>query len=444
MAQATWAQIAFWDVLRWLPQPDALNQTLWTSAPPATTVDRMVESLRALVERHEALRTLFAMRDGALTQQVVDAGTLTAQLFEIEGTDVEAYAVAVAQHVRRGAFASDVDLPIRLAAVTQAGQVSAVVLVVNHLAADGWSLAIVKEDLRRLLHGETLPERADQPLDRAAYEASEAGQRREKRTLDFWRRTMSTVSPTMLVATDTAAGAPRDWARIESTALAGAARRLAPATGGNPVTVVLAGIALLLATRVQESEATLRVIVSTRFRPQEREFVGAFNQNGLFHIGLGAMTVREYLQQSSIAALAAYRNCEGHQERIEQLCADIAADRGFVPRGYCFFNDVRFTAPKRGEDNVPDDLRAALSETRLLQLEDRGSQRGAKFFVFLGELSGICTLTLALDPAFAQAGTALGFLGDLEQLLVTAAERPDDPITPLTRLIVTHDGGVRP
>lgn len=71
--------------------------------------------------------------------------------------------------------------------MTTGGVPVRVVLVVSHMAVDGWSLKIVCEDLRTLLSAPAaLGPAAEQPLGRLAYENSERAGLRERRAFDYW------------------------------------------------------------------------------------------------------------------------------------------------------------------------------------------------------------------------------------------------------------------
>lgn len=146
------------------------------------------------------------------------------------------------------------------------------------------------------------------------------------------------------------------------------------------------------------------------------------------------------------AILAAYRRCEGDPRAVEALAGAIARERGFLPGGYCFFNDVRFkgaeriSAPAAADARSvpgPDGWATELGLTDLRTIWRPGRQAGAKFFLFLEELEEqdeSCRVTLSVDPGFRELGTAESFLGGLEALAVAAARDPEGPVAALVRL----------
>ncbi|MFC9329782.1 condensation domain-containing protein [Kitasatospora sp. NPDC057015] len=450
-----WGQLAFWDVLRWLPEgDDSPNLYRWLAVPAGTRPEQVRAALRVLMERHQALRSHYFEQDGTATQRVLAEGELRVAVHEATGPDLAAEAQGLGERLRRGATDHAHDLPIRAAVLNRDGAPAAVVLTISHLAVDAWSFRIVLRDLATLLAADApadhvLPARARQPAERARYERSEAGARREAATLAHWERRLRVVSPTMLEKSPRSLATGRDWASVDSPAMARALRLLAARTGVTPGTSLVALLGLLLAFRTGEPEAALRLIVATRFAPEDRDYVGAFNQNAMLHLTVADQPLERYLRGAVTTVLAAHRRCEADPRRVERLVADIAAERGFTPDSYCFFNDVSFHGdrPPRtegrpadaGAEHDPEAVTAALPLTRLEQLPRQDPQKGAKLFLSLHRLDETCLITLSLDPAFLGRHRAVDLLGDLERLLVLAVTDPDRRIGALRRSFADPD-----
>ncbi|MFF9143702.1 condensation domain-containing protein [Streptomyces sp. NPDC014861] len=450
----TWGQRAIWEVIRRLPpDDDSLNQVGWAPVGSATAA-QVCDMVRLLVERHESLRTTYADQDGAPAQHVAASGEIGFLLSELGPGDLAEAVAPLAERVRAGAFDNTAGLPVRAAIGLRAGAPAAVVLAASHLAVDGWSFQIVMDELRALLAAgpdgaATLPEPSRQPVDRAGFEASEAGGRRERRTLDYWARQASTVPASMLATTSTPEQTDRDWAHLDSPALALAAHALAGRGRCNTATALLGSTALLLASYLGEPEAALRVIVSTRFKPEDEELVGAFNQNAIVRLPLADESAEQFLARAARTALNAYRHAEACPVRMEEQLEEIARRRGIDPGGYCFFNDIRFSAEERNApappidaSKLPEQLEEALLHTRLVVPDSEGQQSGAKFFLFLDGLRESCALTLCTDPRFLPA-SAGDFLRDLEQLMVRAAQHPGTPVGELVDRFRRHPQGTR-
>ncbi|MFD4375647.1 condensation domain-containing protein [Streptomyces sp. NPDC058486] len=438
----TWGQRAIWEVIRWLPaDDDSLNQLGW--APVGShTVAQVCDIVRLLVERHESLRTTYAEQDGGLVQHVASSGGIEFQIAELGPGDLAEAVAPLGERIRAGAFDNAAGLPVRAAIGLRAGVPAVVAIAASHLAVDGWSFHIVMDELRSLLDAAPgssadLRARSQQPVDRAAFEASEAGARRESRTLDYWARQANAVPATMLATTSTPEQLDRDWAHIDSPALALAAHALAGRSGGNTATALLGSTALLLAACLGEPEAALRVIVATRFKPEDEQLVGAFNQNALVRLQIADESAEQFLTRTTRTALNAYRHAEACPVKMEEQLEEIACRRGITPGGYCFFNDIRFSAEERNAPapaidplKLPAQLEEALARTRLSRPDMEGRQSGAKFFLFLDGLRDSCVLTLCTDPRFLPF-SAGAFLEELEQVMVRAAQTPGTPVREL-------------
>ncbi|MFI0264131.1 amino acid adenylation domain-containing protein [Streptomyces sp. NPDC017056] len=98
-----------------------------------------------VVARHETLRTRYPDDRGTARQIVVDADAVTAHLARV-GIGADDVAQALADEVGQG-FRIDSELPWRatLFAVTPEDHV--LLIVVHHIAADGWSMGVLARDL---------------------------------------------------------------------------------------------------------------------------------------------------------------------------------------------------------------------------------------------------------------------------------------------------------
>ncbi|TXR94717.1 hypothetical protein EAO73_34895 [Streptomyces sp. col6] len=450
----TWGQWAIWGVFRQLPEgDDSLNQAGWCPVGAGLTVTDVADALRRTVEHHEALRSVFPRFADAPVQEVRAEGRLPLDLVECGSEPVDACAERASGRLRSGAFDNERDLPVRAAVLIRDGAPAALAVAASHMAVDGWSFHLVLEELRQALSlapgtASAPGPAARQPVERALFEASDEGVRRERATLRHWERTLRAAPAVMQAGTATPDEAPRDWAVLQSPALARAAHELAARTGIGTGTVVLALVALVLAARTGEDAALLRLIVATRSDAPDRGFVGAQNQNGLLRVGPAEEFAEAFVRRCAGATLAAYRRCEGDPRKVEQLAVDVARERGFPYGGFCFFNDVRFRgadrigAPDTGADRAQSGVEwtAELGRTTLETVDRPGRQAGAKFFLFLGELGDTCRLTLAVDPGFRELGSAEGFLAALETVAVRAAREPLGPVGTLVAVAAEGSG----
>ncbi|HEX9338927.1 MAG TPA: condensation domain-containing protein, partial [Pseudonocardiaceae bacterium] len=114
-----------------------LHGTLDTAALRAALAD--------VVARHEALRTVFPEVGGVAYQQILDS--VTPDLVELDGTedDLDRIVRAVVDQP----FDVTVDPPVRAAVVRLSTEDHVLLVVLHHIASDGWSLTPLLDDLGR-------------------------------------------------------------------------------------------------------------------------------------------------------------------------------------------------------------------------------------------------------------------------------------------------------
>ncbi|MGW3045785.1 amino acid adenylation domain-containing protein, partial [Kitasatospora sp. NPDC001159] len=108
----------------------------------------LAEALRDVLRRHEALRTVFPATDGEPHQHILNPDTLGNPLTveDAAGWDERVLAEAVAGAAAHG-FDLATELPLHATLFTAAADEHVLVLVVHHIAADGWSMAPFGRDL---------------------------------------------------------------------------------------------------------------------------------------------------------------------------------------------------------------------------------------------------------------------------------------------------------
>ncbi|MGW6202598.1 condensation domain-containing protein [Streptomyces sp. NPDC055089] len=435
-APLIWGQLAIWDVLRWLPADDTtLNLSALCPVPAGVGLSAVLSALRSLVERHDSLHSVYSEGSGTGSdtpvQRVLESGELRVAVVEVGGGDPAEAAATCMEDMRLQPFDISVGLPLRAAVVVTEDGPFAVALVASHMAVDAWSLAVVCADLEKLFTdpgGAGLPERAQQPLERAVYESSVTARAREERTLAYWAQGIRDLPASMLEPAGGPGTAGPVWAEFDSAALAAAARWLGERVRMPPSRVVLAGVALLLAWYKGERQAALRLIVATRFTPQTQELVGAFNQNALFRVVVEDEPFEEYLRRASRAALSAYQHCECDPRSLEALVAEVARERGVASDGYCFFNDISGAAApavpgSAGEAPGAEEMRELRERSRLSVLDSGQTPKGSNFFLSLLELSERCVVSVCADRRFLAPADVCDVLLDLEDLLTRAAVR---------------------
>src|ERR1700720_2103193 len=162
------------------------------SAPPAARERALCD----VVERHESLRTVFAERDGLARQEILEARAVRPSL-AVVGVREEELAGVLA--TAAGAeVALDREPPLRAHLYGLSAREHVLLLVLHHIAGDGWSLGVLLRDIarcygaRRAGEAPGLAPLAVQYADYTLWQQEVLGSESEKgsaisRQLLFWR-----------------------------------------------------------------------------------------------------------------------------------------------------------------------------------------------------------------------------------------------------------------
>ncbi len=173
--------------------------------------DALRAALRDVLERHEVLRTVYPEVDGEPVQRILDADLATPTVRHVPVTGDE-LPDAVHHEVAAG-FDLAVDPPVRATVFRTGDAEFFLLLVLHHIAADGWSMAPMGRDLSRAyaarLSGES-PEWTELPVQYADYslwqhdvmgteDDPESGIARQ---VEFWRDTLADLPEELDLPTD--------------------------------------------------------------------------------------------------------------------------------------------------------------------------------------------------------------------------------------------------
>ncbi|MEU3233743.1 condensation domain-containing protein, partial [Nocardiopsis alba] len=163
----------------------------------AVDVPALRASLLDVVDRHEALRTLFVEHEGEPFQRVLGTGEARERLSFEAYECAETLIASTISEFTAGTFDLARDLPARARLLRVSDEEAVLVVLTHHIATDGWSEGVLLRDLAeaygarrvgRVPGWEPLPvQYADYTLWQNALLSSEET---ASGGLDFWRRTL--------------------------------------------------------------------------------------------------------------------------------------------------------------------------------------------------------------------------------------------------------------
>ncbi|MGF1426919.1 amino acid adenylation domain-containing protein [Kitasatospora sp. LaBMicrA B282] len=238
-----------------------------------------------VLERHEILRTRYALQGTEPVQLIDEAAPVELPLVDLSGTaDAESQVTALVEQEARTPFDLATDRPVRARLFRLADDHHVLAVVFHHIACDAWSVKVFGGELGALYTAAVQGGPAPlaplelQYADYAAWQREQLAGTGLERQLGYWRERLSGSLPTEL-PTDRPRPEHRDPAGAEvplafSADLAARVRELATAHGTTPFAVLLTAFQVLIARYSGRPDVNVGTVVSGRTRPELQQLIG--------------------------------------------------------------------------------------------------------------------------------------------------------------------------
>jgi hypothetical protein len=341
-AVLTWGQRDIWATMirqgNWLPQGGR------RPLAPGTRVGDVAAELAWLHSRYPSMRTRLAFEDAAVRQWLVSSGETFLELYDTPtGQDPDEVAASVEAMYRHRPFDLGAEWPIRMAVVRDGDVCAHLVVFMHHLALDAGGAEVM---LREVAVLESAEPTGMQPLEQAAWQTSEAGQRHNDRVLRHFAQALRMLqgdpsagtgatplagarsasaalpSPSSRASVASLAGPrqPRHWAgRLTSPVLAAAVTDISARTGVDDSAVLTAAVGIAVARLTATGRVLLRPRVGNRFRPALADVVCFVAQSGLLVLDLAGTSFDEAVARARSAMMAAVKNAYFDPDALRDL-----------------------------------------------------------------------------------------------------------------------------
>jgi natural product biosynthesis luciferase-like monooxygenase protein len=292
-------------------------------------------ALATIVERHEALRTNFIAVGSEPTQVIKTSWSLDLPLTDLaslpeSAREEELRRLTVEEAKKSFDLARDLMLRVRLYRLSATEH--ALMLVMHHIASDGWSMAILYRELGACYEayatGKTpeLPELPIQYADFAEWQRDYLQGETLQRLVDYWKKQIAGAPALLELPTDFARP-PLQSHRGECVALnlpPELVTKLKKTSAEQRVTffmTLLAGFKVVLHRYTSQSDIVVGSPVAGRDVAETEGLVGFFINTVLMRTDLsGDPTVKELLARVRDMSLAAFEHREMPYERlVEEL-----------------------------------------------------------------------------------------------------------------------------
>lgn len=392
-------------------------------------------ALHRLVERHGILRTTYHQRGGELYQRIHEQLSVTLQVIVSSAAQwpVDARDVALRP------FDLSREAPLRAVLYRLGEQDHVLQLVMHHIASDGWSGAVLVDELIQGYEAYStgvLPpqdELAIQYVDYAVWQGSPEVQRRQREGLAFWRQALAGIPAQVPLPfdfprpeRDSGTGAALDFQL--SAATVGRLKAFAQESATSPFMLLLTCYAAVLQRETQGRDLVIGTDVANREHPATESLIGFFVNLLALRIRLQPeLSFREQAQQVREVCLQAFGWQDTPFERVVE-CLELPRVANVHPLLQTLFV----------LDNTPRQQR----QLGHLQVEPlTGEQHHSKFdmALFASEDGDTINLRWVYRTSLFRQATVERLRDAFQSLLDMALGAPDNPID---TLIKTPGGAV--
>ena len=291
------------------------------------------QSLHRIVQRHETLRTCFVEIDGEPRQQVLQVGQVQWQqhLQERDGREESTESV-LRQLAERAQVPFDLErqIPIRVLLLQLGEQEHLLQLVMHHIASDGWSVAVLLNELTELYGAyvqgtdEPLPELPIQYADYAAWQRGIASHALKAQS-EHWRHTLSSAPMLLELPTDRPRPAEQDYAgsSVEvqlGERLSELVKQLSHRHGMTPYMTLLGSWAVLLGRLSRQREVVIGTPVAGRTRAEIEPLIGFFVNTLALRLNVHSeLTVRQLLHETRAQVLSGQQHQDVPFDQVVEM-----------------------------------------------------------------------------------------------------------------------------
>jgi amino acid adenylation domain-containing protein len=422
VGRLTGAQKSFWFEQQMVPDSPVYNMAGKVELEGALDVLRLHRAIERSIESHPMLRARFGQADGDPTCAVDEGASLCLPLVDLSSIDErEELEKRLVDESCGRAFDLESSPLFRAQLVRRGEGRHALVFVVHHIVADGWSMGVLLDEWRAHYAERPLD---PQPDDREVVLAEEERVDEEKvqRSIAYWRAQLAGLQPSLDLPYDRprwsatlTGGAVVDFVLDGETAAS--VRAFARAHRGTEYAVLLSAFVAFIHRLSGSSDIAVGTPVARRPGPEHRRVVAPLVNTVVIRASVNGQDSFERLVES--VSQTAYQAFEHESVRLEVLARElqVARDGTLSPFFRVMFALENYPLSSGVDGGLAWDPRVLRdggpSFDVTLALEDRGE-------VIRGRLH--------YNGSVFDRSTASRFLAQYSRMLAAVLGRPERPI----------------
>ncbi|ASZ12182.1 non-ribosomal peptide synthetase [Chitinophaga pendula] len=289
-------------------------------------VTALESAFRAILQRHEVLRTVIREENGIAYQQVNDVASWKMVITESEGQQEEITALI------HQPFDLSADYMLRITLLQLPDASYVMVIVIHHIAADGWSLPLIVQELLALYNSSQRGLPADVPVLAVQYADYAIWQRQYlegammDRQLQYWKTQLQGAVPLKLMTDhprpliQSSKGAIINY--LFNKELSNALLQLSQREGVTLFMTLLSAFKILMHRYTGQEDICVGIPIAGRRQAELAGLIGFFvNTLALRSEVSGSETFRDILHKVQHITLDAYEHQDAPFEKVVETIA---------------------------------------------------------------------------------------------------------------------------
>ncbi|QDL10988.1 hypothetical protein DP113_26435 [Brasilonema octagenarum UFV-E1] len=338
-APLSFAQQRLWFLEQLEPGKSAYHITKALQLQGDLNVAVLQQTLDAIVAHHEALRTNFIASDGNPVQVICQPRSVELVVIDLKDcpeTERTTVVERLVQDEAQRPFNLTSDLMLRGSLLQLSPQENILLLVMHHIASDGWSMSILFEQLTTLYEAflnakpNPLPQLPIQYADFAVWQRQWLSGEVLEKQLNYWKQQLASATPVLELPTDkprppiqTYRGAKQSFVLPQSLGVQ--LHALSRQEGVTLFMTLLAAFQIQLYRYSRQEDIVVGSPIAGRNLAEIEDLIGFFANTLVLRTDLsGKPSFQELLQRVREIALSAY----AHQDLpFEKLVEELQPER---------------------------------------------------------------------------------------------------------------------